>query len=154
MNVAGEQERVQVLQLIQARWKEIGVDMSIKPTDVATLFGSAVPQTSFDAYYSFWLTGVDPSDRNALYLSDSKANTTGYGNPSMDKVLTEAASTTEQAKRKQLYAQAQQIEGEDQPILHLFWIEQFDTTQGVANIKPNPTTQTNFWNAEEWTVAA
>jgi peptide/nickel transport system substrate-binding protein len=153
MNITGEQERVQVLQLIQARWKDIGVEMAIRPTDAATLFGSAVPQTTFDAYYSFWLTGVDPVDRNAIYLSDSKANTTGYANPEMDRVLKEAATTIDQERRKQLYARAQEIEGEDQPILHLFWIEQFDTAQGIQNVKPNPSTQTNFWNAGEWALA-
>jgi peptide/nickel transport system substrate-binding protein len=152
-NISGEQERVQVLQLIQARWKEIGVDMTIKPTDASTLFGSAVPQTAFDAYYSFWLTGVDPVDRNTLYLSDSKANTTGYANPEMDRVLKQAASTVDQEQRKQLYFKAQEIEGRDQPILHLFWIEQFDTEQSILNVKPNPSTQTNFWNAEEWALA-
>lgn len=152
-NITGEQERVQVLQIIQARWKEIGVDMTIKPTDASTLFGAAVPQTTFDAYYSFWLTGVDPVDRNTLYLSDSKANTTGYANPEMDQVLKQAASTVDQDQRKQLYFKAQDIEGRDQPILHLFWIEQFDTAQGVLNVRPNPSTQTNFWNAEEWALA-
>jgi peptide/nickel transport system substrate-binding protein len=153
-NVTGVAERLQVLQFIQAQWKTVGVDMVIAPTDSATLFGSTVPDGKFDGYYGYWTNNIDPALLNTFYLSSSSANTTGYANAEMDKVLIDAASLVDQDKRKPLYVTAQQIEYRDQPMLHLYWVTQFDVAHSILNFKPNMSFQTASWNVEEWALSA
>jgi peptide/nickel transport system substrate-binding protein len=152
-NVTGVNERLQVLQFIQQQWKAVGAEMIIKPTDSATLFGSIVPDGKFDGYYGYWTNNIDPALLNTFYLSGSSGNTTGYANPALDKILTDAAALVDQDKRKPLYAQAQQIEFRDVPMLHLYWVQQFDVARGILNFKPNMSFQTASWNVEEWALA-
>ena len=68
MNIAGEQERAQILSFIQRQWKEIGVDAKMKLVDVGTLFGQALPKREFDMAYSFIGRTADP-EISSLYLS-------------------------------------------------------------------------------------
>src|SRR5205823_1674760 len=52
-NITGEQIRVQVLSIITAQWKAIGVQADIHNMDVATMFGKLLPANDFDMTYSF-----------------------------------------------------------------------------------------------------
>jgi peptide/nickel transport system substrate-binding protein len=61
---------------------------------------------------------VDP-DQSQVWHSRNAGpggfNGMGYKNPDLDKVMDDAVATLDQAKRKQLYFQMQQILAEDQP---------------------------------------
>src|SRR5262249_16126919 len=77
MNIAGEQERLQILTFIQRQWKEIGVDAQIKNVDVGTMFGNALPKRQFQMAYSFVGRNADP-EMSSLFLSPDQKSAGNY----------------------------------------------------------------------------
>jgi peptide/nickel transport system substrate-binding protein len=48
------------------------------------------------------------------------SNTAGYSNPEVDRLFEEAATSTSEAKRQELYSQVQKILVEDVPVVWMF----------------------------------
>jgi peptide/nickel transport system substrate-binding protein len=153
-NIAGEQERVQVLSFIQQQWKQIGVDAKIRAVDVGQMWGRMLPQRQFEMAYSYSGRLPDP-DMSSHYLSPELKPTTnfpGYANPEVDKLLLAASATVERDKRKAAYQRVQQIVAEDAVHLFIYWLN--GTTvlnKRVQGYKPAPG-YNEFWNADEWWV--
>jgi peptide/nickel transport system substrate-binding protein len=153
-NIAGEQERVQVLSFIQQQWKQIGVDARIKSVDVGQMWGRMLPQRQFEAAYSYSGRLPDP-DMSTHYLSPELKPTTnfpGYANAEVDKLLLAANATVERDKRKAAYQRVQQIVAADAVHIFLYWLN--GTTvlnKRVQGYKPAPG-YTEFWNADEWWI--
>ena len=86
-NIAGEQIRVQLLSLVHAQWKEIGLHAEINLVDVGTMFGKMHPNNDFETSYSYIARYVDP-DFGDLYLDREKYNNrrnyTGFSDPRVD----------------------------------------------------------------------
>lgn len=152
MNIAGEQERVQILSFAQRQWKDIGVDAKIKMVDVATMWGNALPKRTYEMAYSYTGRLADP-DMSGWYMSPSKSpayNYSGYSNPDTDKLLTDALQTVDQAKRKEIYLKVQQTVAEDETYLFLFWLTNHTVlNKKLKGYKPAPG-YLEFWNADEW----
>ncbi len=155
MNIAGEQERVQILSFAQRQWKEIGVDAKIKMVDVATMWGNALPKRTYEMAYSYTARLADP-DMSGWYISPSRSpayNYSGISNPELDKMLSDALQTVDQAKRKEIYAKVQEIVAEDETYLFLFWLTNHTVLNNrVKGYKPAPG-YLEFWNADEWWLA-
>jgi peptide/nickel transport system substrate-binding protein len=153
-NIAGEQERVQVLSFIQQQWKQIGVDAKIRAVDVGQMWGRMLPQRQFEMAYSYTGRLPDP-DMSSHYLSPELKPTTnfpGYANAEVDKLLLAANATVEREKRKAAYQRVQQIVADDATHLFLYWLN--GTTvlnKRVQGYKPAPG-YNEFWNADEWWV--
>ena len=153
-NIAGEQERVQVLSFIQQQWKQIGVDAKIRAVDVGQMWGRMLPQRQFEMAYSYTGRLPDP-DMSSHYLSPELKPTTnfaGYANPEVDKLLLAATATVERDKRKAAYQRVQQIVADDAVYLFVYWLN--GTTvlnKRVQAYKPAPG-YNEFWNADEWWV--
>jgi peptide/nickel transport system substrate-binding protein len=153
-NIAGEQERVQVLSFIQQQWKQIGVDAKIRAVDVGQMWGRMLPQRQFEMAYSYTGRLPDP-DMSSHYLSPELKPTTnfpGYANAEVDKLLLAANATVEREQRKAAYQRVQQIVADDATHLFLYWLN--GTTvlnKRVQGYKPAPG-YNEFWNADEWWV--
>jgi len=103
------------------------------------------------------LTGPDP---DVAYFFDSRScpakggagnNTMQYANPEVDRLLTEGAATTDQAKRKQAYDQVQAIIRNDLALLPIFQYARIEGTKGkLVGYKPSINVQANSWNVREW----
>ena len=155
MNIAGEQERAQILSFIQRQWKEIGVDAKMKLVDVGTMFGNALPKREYDMAYSFVGRYADPDIAN-LYLSpDLKptGNFAGYANPEVDKLLQAQAQTVDRAKRKDLLVKAQNIVADDEVTLFLAWLTNHTAmNKRIEGYRPAPA-YVEMWNADEYHLA-
>ena len=152
LNIAGEQERVQILSFIQQQWKQIGVDAQIKMVDVATMWGNALPKRNYQMAYSYTGRLADP-DMSNHYMSPSKqpaTNFAGYSNPNVDSLLEQALQTVDRNKRKDLYFKVQQTVAEDAVYLFLFWLTNHTAlNKRVQGYKPAPS-YTEYWNADEY----
>jgi len=63
----------------------------------------------------------DPEDfLDLLFHSQSRQNHTGYANPQVDALLEKARLETDQARRMELYQQAEQIIVDDAPWIPLY----------------------------------
>jgi peptide/nickel transport system substrate-binding protein len=153
-NIAGEQERVQVLSFIQQQWKQIGVEAKIRAVDVGQMWGRMLPQRQFEMAYSYTGRLPDP-DMSSHYLSPELKPTTnfpGYANAEVDRLLLAASATVDREKRRAAYQRVQQIVADDVVHLFLYWLN--GTTvlnRRVQGYKPAPG-YNEFWNADEWWV--
>jgi peptide/nickel transport system substrate-binding protein len=156
INIAGEQERVQILSFIQGQWKEIGVDANIKMVDVGTMWGKDLPTLNYQMGYSYSGLTADP-DMSSLYLSPKYkpgANFAGYSNDQVDQLLLNALKTVDQNERKKLYGQAQEIVAEDTVYIFLAWLSNHTAlNKRIQGYKPAPA-YVEFWNADEWWIKA
>jgi len=107
------------VEAMAAQWKAIGVNVSTQITTIGVLVDQLFHTRSFDMIFiADNLLSADP-DMSAYFHSRNAVpgglNAGGYKNPAMDKVLDAAVATLDQAKRKQLYSQFQNIFAADPP---------------------------------------
>src|SRR5690606_34676445 len=116
-----------------------GFDISLKPLEFASL-QSALPQGDFEVGQSGWSGRVDPSGNIYQYITcKGTLNDGKYCDPGMDKLMNEARSEPDEAKRRELYAQALKKMQDDDPRIYLFylpWI--FGTQANVQGFVPYP----------------
>lgn len=137
--VPTDAERQQVAQLIQAMVQEIGIKVSIKPTELMTLLDIA-RQGKFQAHLVGWSGRVDPDLNVTPMLSCGAAtNDAKYCNEQLDSILGKARSLGDVGARKAEYAKAMAILLKDLPIVYLYhtqWI--FAHNAALTGFKPAP----------------
>ncbi|MGQ9566586.1 MAG: ABC transporter substrate-binding protein [Anaerolineae bacterium] len=154
-NIAGEQIRVQLLSLVHAQWKEIGVQAEINLVDVATMFGKMHPNNEFETTYSYIARYVDP-DIGDLYLDrvkfNNRNNYVGFSDPRVDELILASQQTADREKRKEYLWEAQAIIAEKVPQLFIGWrVNTTAVNKRVHGYKPSPG-YNEMWNASEWWV--
>ncbi len=116
-------EANQQAQMIQQMLRQIGVEVVIQSNEFGT-FLEDVQKGNFQLF-SLRRAGVsDPDFYSAIFsqeaLPPEGQNRGYYVNPEVDRLLVQARSTFDQAQRKQLYQQVQQILARDLPYVSLF----------------------------------
>ncbi len=154
-NLAGEQIRVQLLSLVHAQWKEIGLAAEINLVDVGTMFGDMHPNNNFETSYSYIGRYVDP-DLGTLYLDrdrfENRSNYVGFNNERVDELILASQQTADQAERKEYFMEAQAIIAEQVPQLFIGWrANSTAVNTRVKGYKPAPGYD-EFWNAAEWYI--
>jgi len=113
-------EREAVAQVIQSMAAEVGFDLKIRVTELAT----ALKQAEAGEYQAFildWSGRIDP-DGNSFIFHKTKApqNYSAYSNPDVDKALDDARLVTDLAQRKQVYEKMAKAILEDDPIIYIY----------------------------------
>ena len=118
--VSTSTQEQQVAQLLQAMWAEIGVDVSIRATEFATLLKES-EAGNFEISQFGWSGRPDP-DGNIYTFVTCKGglNYSKYCNPAVDKLLGDARVITDQSKRKALYDAANAILLDDVPVIYTY----------------------------------
>jgi peptide/nickel transport system substrate-binding protein len=137
--VPTDSERQQVAQLIQAMVKEIGINVTIRPTELMTLLDAA-RQGKFQAHLVGWSGRVDPDLNITPMLSCGAAgNDAHYCNKDLDALLTKARGLTDTSARQVEYGKAITILLKDLPIVYLYhsqWI--FAYNSEISGMKSVP----------------
>lgn len=137
--VPTDAERQQVAQLIQAMVGEIGIKVSIKPTELMTLLDIA-RQGKFQSHLVGWSGRVDPDLNVTPMLSCGAAtNDAKYCSETLDATLAKARSLGDIEARKAEYSKAIAILLKDLPIVYLYhsqWI--FAHSSKITGLKPAP----------------
>ncbi|ALQ29691.1 peptide ABC transporter substrate-binding protein [Arthrobacter sp. YC-RL1] len=110
----------------QASAKAVGFEVKIQLLDLSSWYG-ALAEHNYDLVSAPY-TKVGPSVLRILYHSDSTvpapsgyfANNAQVKNPALDKLLTDAEQTNDEAQRADLYAQAQKMVLEGYYVLPLY----------------------------------
>lgn len=153
-------------QIMKAAWGQIGVNVTVKALDSATLFGQRGPLydpnrlslQSMNAVQYEWITSADPNDNFFWSTSQivSKANPAGgnfdgYSNSVADQLMAQGLVTTDSAKRAAVYAKLQTILANDVPDIWLYWGRVLTVaTSKLHNYDPNPFDYNTAWNAKDW----
>lgn len=119
----GNEQRILTATVIQSQLEKIGIEVRIRTVEWAAFIREFVNKGRFDAVILGWTITQDPDIFQVWHSSqahDGGLNFTHYKNPVVDRLLEEARSTPDQARRAQLYARIQEILAEDQPYCFLF----------------------------------
>jgi peptide/nickel transport system substrate-binding protein len=115
-----------VAQIMQQNWKAIGVDLTPREIQFAQLVTEIVDTRNFDIILVGFNFTQDP-DEAQLFASAGTAhggfNGFDFKNDQVDQLLSQAATTVDQNKRKQLYFQYQDIMQEQLPAPILYFLK-------------------------------
>ncbi len=106
----------------------LGVQIQVQQTDWATFLNDLNnPNNTNQIWDLGWIADYpDPHDFvDVNFRCGSQQNNTGYCNPDLDKLLDQAASQEDPAKREALYYQAEQIIVNDAAWIPLFYEVQY-----------------------------
>lgn len=137
--VPTDAERQQVAQLIQAMVAEIGIKVSIKPTELMTLLDIA-RQGKFKSHLVGWSGRVDPDlNITPMLACGASGNDAHYCNKELDAILTKARALGGTDARKAEYSKAMSILLKELPIVYLYhsqWI--FAHNSNITGLKSAP----------------
>jgi peptide/nickel transport system substrate-binding protein len=153
---AGNKLREQQGVLIQSQLKAVGIDIRIDNSDSKTLFGTRLPKGDFDIANFAWVgTPFPASGAKQIYQTGSASNFGKYSNPAVDDLMKKALAEIDFTKRTALLNQADEAMWTDLPNIPLYQKPTFLAfSDKYANIEDNTTTETPFWNVEEWGLKA
>ena len=160
---AGNKAREQAQQLVQQNLKDINVVMEIKNMPGAVVWGEYTTMSKFDTLMVGWnpLVGVDPDYTARIHSKQIPAkygvgaNYVQYENTTIDELLEAGVSTTDQAKRKAIYSNIQEILFEDMPFAPIFGkAYHIGMKTTIGGYKVNPYTADQQWNVQDWYLKA
>jgi ABC-type transport system substrate-binding protein len=114
-----------IAQIVQSQLAAVGVHLSLDQVsgnallslEAAAQKGGGHLQLDGDDWYEVQPTPAD--EVNALYTTGASSNYNSYSNPQVDALAAQARKTFDETTRNKLYAQIQQIIGEDAPFVFL-----------------------------------
>ncbi|HTX64731.1 MAG TPA: peptide ABC transporter substrate-binding protein [Opitutaceae bacterium] len=131
---------IHALEAIQAMWlRELGVHITIAPLEERTLFQDQRTR-NYTIAFSAWLADyADPSTFLDTMVTDCGNNWAGWSDPAYDRLIAAAESTADNARRYELFQQAEAILLDQAPLIPLFNGEQsYLVRPDVRHWHPSP----------------
>ncbi len=154
------------LTLVARGWRTAGVAATVRLVPTAALFGTGgllynparFTKAGYDAVLYAWINGPDPDDsaywtRAALVTPAHPlgGNFSGYDNPQLDKLTTDAIVTPNGPGRDALYRRIQRILVADEPDIFLYWADSVSVVpRRLRGYSPTPYNSAATWNAGRW----
>jgi peptide/nickel transport system substrate-binding protein len=166
-------ERVKIVDLIASQARDCGMDLRSLPTDFSSGIWPMLNEyphntpgtkTPFDLFIVAWTGDADPGSLSMFTLSnisDAKhpdaANTGGFRDPALDRLIEAAMSTYDQVERASLYRQVQQELAAQLPYIFLWAASNYDVVRSAVTSVDGPLDLTApywAWQPERMVVAA
>ena len=131
-------QRTQLAVALREMAKEAGININVQTMPHATYLEQVWKKGSF--YVGFYnMQPTADAIFKLLYTSDAAWNETRWDNAAFDKVVNEARGITDEAKRKELYAEAQKLMNEEVPsIIPVFFDVLAARRDWVAGFEVHP----------------
>jgi peptide/nickel transport system substrate-binding protein len=145
---------------LQAAWKDVGIEVEVRPYATAILFanyaaGGILQAGKYDVGFLSWINGVDPDDSTTVTcaaIPPNGQNITRYCDRRIDAQERIALTSYDQAVRKAAYGQVQEILVDQVPFLTLYFQRRFDVaSDDLKGYKPAHAVST-FWNTWEYEI--
>ncbi|MGE5673757.1 MAG: ABC transporter substrate-binding protein [Mycobacterium leprae] len=153
--VTSNKADAEAAQVVQAAWKEVGVEANLKGTDQPTILDLSDAgnpnRKQPPAYLLGWSLGSEP-DSYSIWATDGSFNDISYSNKQVDDLEKQGRLELDQTKRKAIYSQIQQILADDQPYL---WLWFPNAIIGINKRVQGPIAGTPVgiqWNIEKWWI--
>jgi len=126
----------QINQLAQEQLAAVGIKLKLEPVAQSEWYDRLVKRTT-NMSPNRWTQRPDPDGLlYILFHSTGFANTTGYKNEQVDRLLEEGRNIYDQATRKKIYDELQEIIAKDIPMFSLFYSVEYgalrEGVQGFA----------------------
>ncbi|HEY9334136.1 MAG TPA: ABC transporter substrate-binding protein [Kribbella sp.] len=120
MITSNNPDSLRLAQALQGMVKDGGFDLVIKPVEYAALLDQQ-DRGDFELLQLGWSGRVDPDANIYNFVGTTGSqNVSGYSNPDVDKLLTDARQSTDQAERVKLYGEVVGKLQQDDPIIYLY----------------------------------
>lgn len=111
--------------VLQQQLAQVGIALDIRTFEFATFYAD-VTRGAFQLYSLRWIGGNEQPDIFSYAFSTARfspkgANRSHYSNAKVDALLDDGATSTDQAKRRADYVEAQQILAEELPAINLWY---------------------------------
>jgi peptide/nickel transport system substrate-binding protein len=123
MTNVGNHVRSQTGQIIQARLKDVGIEVKLRVIEWAAFLKEYLDKKNFEAIIMGWTIPIDPDLFDVWNSNKNKPgelNFIGYANSEVDSLIDEGRFNLDQNKRKQAYDKIQEIFYEEVPYVFLF----------------------------------
>jgi peptide/nickel transport system substrate-binding protein len=134
---------------LQEQWRAVGVDLELKPMEIATLF-SDLTRGSFQLSTLKWI-GVNSDPEFFEFVFSSKripplgANRGRYRNAALDALLDQARNETDREKRRKFFSEIQKMVAEDAPYMSLWYQDNISVhRERITNVQLSPTGDYDF----------
>jgi peptide/nickel transport system substrate-binding protein len=135
---------------IQEQWRKVGIDLQLKPMELATFF-SDLARGSFQLATLRWIGGNNDPDLFFEYVFSSKkmppagANRGHYHNERLDALLDQARVEMDMEKRRKLFGEIQKIVAEDVPYVSLWYRDNISVhRKRISNVQLTPSGDLDF----------
>lgn len=145
----GDQVRIDMANICSQQFKEIGVDAKVAVK-------SEIDWAGQDSYLIGWGSPFDPDDHTyKVFATDKGSNFNSYSNANIDKILKEARSTTDDAKRVELYKSFQEEMTKAMPYTYIAYIDAiYAADKDIEGISKDTVLGHHgvgiFFNVDEW----
>ncbi len=140
-----------------ADMQAIGIDVNLRQQDFATIISREF-SGKFDLIAVGFGGGVDPdltTNLDSKQVPPTGANTSGFNNPEMDRLLKAGLVELDDAKRRAIYNRVQEIIADQIPII--FQYGRFASLARAKRLQMDPKTTLQsplmYYNVEDWTLA-
>jgi peptide/nickel transport system substrate-binding protein len=136
-------------EVLKDQLAKIGIDMSIQQVDVSVWFDHFSKGT-FEITSAYQERTLDPDNFYSLVLKSGAAiNSSGYKNPAVDKLIEQAAATTNMAKRQALYSKVRKQALGDAPIIFTHYETiNYAMRKNITGSTINPTLELRLANVK------
>jgi peptide/nickel transport system substrate-binding protein len=134
---------------LQDQWRKIGVDLELRPLELATLF-SDISKGNFQLTYMRWIGANNDPDFFEFAFSSKRfppdgANRGHYRNPRVDALTDQIRTEMDREKRKALCSEVQKILADDLPYLPLWFTDVVSVHRRALGDPPlSPTADFDF----------
>lgn len=158
--VAGDSVSMATREVLQAQWRQVGVDAQIKSYPSSVLFapagaGGIERGGRFDAVMHSWANGADPDDSDLFecrWIAPAGDNVYRFCDPAVDAAEHAALASNDIAVRKAAYARIQDIVATQVPLIML-WFDRYDyaVNSDLRGFTPAHV-GSPFWNTWQWQI--
>lgn len=109
-----------LIPIVQDSWKQIGVKVTPELMEFSSMADKVRNDRDFEMFNMAWSLAIDPDPSEIFAIEQNKKggfNSSRWVNEKADKLLKDARATTDVEKRKELYAEWQEIFLEDLPYI-------------------------------------
>jgi len=112
---------------LQEQWRKVGIDLEIRPLELATLLSDAA-RGNFELTYARWVGANNDPDIFEYVFSTKRfppdgANRGHYANPRIDALTDQIRVESDREKRKALCSEVQKIVAEDLPYIPMWFTD-------------------------------
>ena len=120
MITSNNPDSLRLAQALQAMVKDGGFELVIKPVEYASLLDQQ-DRGDFELLQLGWSGRVDPDANTFNFVgSEGSQNVAGYSSPEVDKLLTDARQSKDQAERVKLYGDVVTKLQQDDPLIYMY----------------------------------
>jgi peptide/nickel transport system substrate-binding protein len=138
----GNQVRQQTAEIIQRRLRAVGIDVKIHIVEWAAFINQFIRKKDYEAIILGWGLGLDPDQYDIWHSSKTgpdELNHISYKNPKVDELLEAGRRTFDEAKRKAIYGELQDIMADELPVVFLYVPDALQVVSSrVRGIEPAP----------------